>query len=88
MNKISEQKALEVYPIKIRHSMDSNRNCRNGYVKGYNQALQNFLKKAEKFISEKVQDYFLVDEEEYIVDFDKEECIKDFKNYMQDESEN
>ena len=47
--------------------------------------LQRLLGEVEKFISEKVQDYFLVDEEEYIVDFDKEECINDFKNYMQNE---
>ena len=46
MSKISEQKALEAYPIKIRHSMDSNRNYREGYIVGYDQALKDFMEKA------------------------------------------
>lgn len=90
MSKISEQKALEAYPIAYYRNGggidDANASDRAVYEEGYDQAMQDFLEKAEKFISKKVQDYVLVDEEEYIVDFDKEECINDFKNYIQNES--
>lgn len=52
------------------------------------ERLTRLLGEVEKFISEKVQDYFWWNSEECFVDFDKEECIKDFKNYMKDESKN
>ena len=58
------------------------------YNNGYQQAMQDFMKKAESFIENKVSDYFWWNQEECFVDFDKEECIKNFKNHMQNESEN
>lgn len=57
-------------------------------VECYDQATQDFLEKTEKFLSEKVQDYFWWNQEKCFVDFDKEECLKGFKSYMKDESEN
>lgn len=57
MSKIAEQKALEAYPIDIIPdddtmgftSSDRNEIIRLGYIKGYDQAMQDFMEKAEKF---------------------------------------
>lgn len=66
MSKISEQKAFEAYP-----EHGGKREC---YIKGYDQAMQDFLEKAVRFL----------DEETVLAD-----CkIEQFKNYMQNESEN
>jgi hypothetical protein len=75
MSKISEQKALEAYPIKIRHSLDANRQCREGYIKGYEQSMQDFLEKACYYLKSTLQ------EDDETNDF----IIEQFKKYMQNE---
>lgn len=82
MIKISEQKALEEYPIKIRRAMDSNRNHRAGYIKGYDQAMQDFLEKACDWL--KHTEGYIITSEGGDSEIDNT-FIKDFKNYMQDE---
>lgn len=78
MSKISEQKALEAFPMdeyEFDKAKKSNiERSRYAYIKGYDQAMQDFLEKAEKILTERM--YFSDDE------------VKEFKNYMQDESEN
>lgn len=78
MSKIAEEKALEAYPIKICHSMDSNRNHREGYIKGYDQAFQDFLEKAEMYLKTRV--YYNMHPNNVTT------AIQEFKNYMGDEN--
>lgn len=81
MSKIAEKKAWERYPIvkppystitdataNVKHAFN-----REGYIKGYDQAMQDFLEKAEKILTERM--YFSDDE------------AKQFKNYIENESE-
>lgn len=83
MSKIAEQKALEIYP-EIEGSetyfdrdyictkpIDLNKQRRQGYIKGYDQAVQDFMEKTEKILTERM--YFSDDD------------VDDFKNYMQNE---
>ena len=87
MSKIAENKAWEAYPKALSpyyddHILDRNVNCRVGYIKGYDQAMQDFLNKACEWIL-----YHFTDSSLYNTHTDEE--IKElFKNYMQDESEN
>lgn len=82
MSKIAEQKALEAYPDpQILPGFDSNKHYREGYIVGYDQAIQDFLENAEKILTERM--YFSDDEAKELV----EDFIKQFKNYIQDESE-
>lgn len=84
MSKISEQKALEEYPIKIRHSMDSNRNHREGYIKGYDQAMQDFFEKACEWLEDtQLENFICRDDGIY---FENEKFVEQFKNYMQNEA--
>jgi hypothetical protein len=84
MSKIAEQKALEAYPPCINsNGFDLAESRREGCIKGYDLAFQYFMEKAESFIENKVSDYFWWNQEECFVEFDKEECLKQFKNYMQ-----
>ena len=52
MSKISEQKVLEAYPKETYYDrdvcdyVDVNAVKRDGYIKGYDQAMQDFLEKA------------------------------------------
>jgi hypothetical protein len=79
MSKISEQKALEAYPIK--HVVlpfcfsvpDLNEPYRKPYQEGYNQAMQDFLEKACEYLAGIALTH------PHLIDLD------DFKNYMQDE---
>jgi hypothetical protein len=78
MSKISEQKALEAYPIKKEWVgnqygglEDINSLSREKYQEGYDQAFQDFMEKAEKILTERM--YFSDDE------------AKQFINYMKDE---
>ena len=72
MSKISEQKALEAYP-----EHGGKREC---YIKGYDQAIQDFLEKAEMYLKTRV--YYNMHPNNITT------AIQEFKNYMQDESEN
>lgn len=77
MSDISKQKALEAYPLPKEESYSTafinqetfNSAKRTGYEKGYDQAMQDFLEKAEKILTERM--YFSDDE------------AKEFKNYIQ-----
>lgn len=83
METIIQQKALEAYPIKIRHAMDSNRNHRNGYVNGYKQAMQDvfeYLKYCSTLTD--MNGNTRIDND--LLDI----LIEQFKNYWQNESEN
>ena len=51
------------------------------YNNGYNQAMQDFLEKACEWLSKNARDY-------YSAYATSDKLIEDFKNYMQDESEN
>lgn len=82
--RISEQKALEAYPpTPLNVSLvDYNSFKRTFYAKGYDQAVQDFLEKAEKYLVPHIQSILLGDIHDTSV------FVQDFKNYMQDESEN
>lgn len=88
MSKIAENKALEAYP-EIEGSetyfdrdyictkpIDLNKQRRQGYIKGYDQAVQDFMEKAISFI----RNCTTYDGLGY-----KAKCveIEQFKNYMQ-----
>lgn len=98
MNKIAEQKALEAYPIKEEWVgnqygglEDINSLSREKYQEGYNQAMQDFMEKAEEFFNEQFNihphDCHVI---QYVSDTpleDIDDFIKQFKNYIQNESE-
>lgn len=84
MSKISEKKALEAYPKAPSpyyddHILDRNVNCRAGYIKGYDQAMQDFMEKAEELL------YFQLNNGS-IECGNIEKLIEQFKNYMQDDT--
>ena len=72
MSKISEQKALEEYPTYYFFEK------REGYIKGYDQAFQYFMEKAEEFL-------YLQLNNGSIECGNIEKLIDDFKNYIQNE---
>lgn len=81
--KISEKKALEAYPVKELKdnfgTRDINRCMREAYIQGYEQAMQDFLEKAEMYLRYRV--YYNTHPNNINV------AINYFKNYMQNESE-
>lgn len=79
MSKIAEQKALEAYPeIRLYEpNYDENVENREGYIKGYDQALQDFLNKACEWLQKEVVDDY--------IGIIWDDCIQDFKNYMEEE---
>ena len=92
MSKISEQKALEAYPeslyIGYPDSWSRYKTLREGYIKGYDQAMQDFLKKAEGFLTGRVVLCFRVswtEQQTPFLDFNIKNIVEQFKNYMQNE---
>lgn len=80
MSKIAEQKALKAYP-----EHGGKREC---YIKGYDQAMQDFLKKAEGFLTGRVVLCFRVswtEQQTPFLDFNIKNIVEQFKNYMQNE---
>lgn len=87
MSKISEQKALEAYPIKEEWVgnqyggiEDTNSLSREKYQEGYDKAMQDFLewlKDCSTFTYS--NGYKRIDDDLY------NKLVEDFKNYMQDE---
>ena len=77
MSKISEQKALEAYPeslyIGYPDSWSRYKTLREGYIKGYDQAMQDFMEKACDWLSKQPMSRPVF------------WTVEDFKNYMQDE---
>ena len=84
MSKNVEQKALEAYPMdeyEFDKAKKSNiERSRYAYIKGYNQATQDFLEKAEMYLKTRV--YYNMHPNNVTT------AIQEFKNYMQNESEN
>ena len=67
MSKIAETKALEAYPIKITRSetktsigekYDANYINRQIYIKGYDQAMKDFLEKTCEWLSKNARNYY------------------------------
>lgn len=87
MSKIAEQKALEAYPpTPLNVSLvDYNSFKRTFYAKGYDQAMQDFSEKAEKFFTNEL--YVSVSNQ--ICSMNEftgmSNFIEQFKNYMQNE---
>lgn len=79
MSKIAEIKAFDRYPKDRKGCLYDI--ARNEYIKGYDQAMQDFMEKAEKFL-------YLQLNNGSIECGNIEKLIEQFKNYMQDESEN
>ena len=89
MSKIAEQKALEAYPIDIIPdddtmgftSSDRNEVIRLGYTKGYDQAMQDFMEKAELWIEKHIEMFSWIHCDEN----GNEEWRNNFKNYIKNE---
>ena len=78
MSKVSGQKALEAYPKDKLTAVEAvNRAKRFGYIQGYDQAMQDFLEKAEIYLKTRV--YYNMHPNNITT------AIQEFKNYMQDE---
>jgi hypothetical protein len=94
MSEISEQKALEEYPfVPIECGggiADSNLEYRGLYQEGYDQAIQDFLEKAERYLKYTLYDRVEIEVFGTLIPsiVNKKAFIEDFKNYMQNESEN
>ena len=95
MSKISEQKALEAYPIRKEWVgnqygglEDINSLSREKYQEGYDQAFQDFMEKAERYLNYTL--YSRVEIEVYGTLIpsitNKKEFINDFENYMKKEA--
>lgn len=96
MSKISEQKALEAYPIDIIPdddtmgftSSDRNEVIRLGYIKGYDQAMND--------IQEFIYDKFNIHPHDcHVVQYDSDtplesmdDFVKQIESYIENESEN
>jgi hypothetical protein len=81
MSKIAEKKALEAYPILFseRNGHDNSfKDRRESYIKGYNQAMQDFLEKAEDAIS-------MIGNHCVGEDYSFDQIWEQFKNYMEEE---
>lgn len=82
MSKISEQKALEAYPPHYQKLagdgyFDMSLEKREGYIQGYDQAFQDFLEKAERWLEPTFKS---------IAGYNcGGDLINDFKKYIQDE---
>lgn len=81
MSKIAENKASEAYPpTPLNVSLvDYNSFKRTFYTKGYDQALQDFMEKAEDAIS-------MIGNHCVGEDYSFDQIWEQFKNYMQDEN--
>lgn len=81
MSKIAEKKALEVYPILFseRNGYDNTfKDRRESYIKGYDQAMQDFLEEACEWLEptfKRIAGYYCGGD-----------LMNDFENYIKDES--
>lgn len=94
MSKIAENKALEAYPIKEEWVgnqygglEDTNSLSREKYQQGYNQAMQDFLEKAVKWLDDNQRTYREYDESGFYHK-ENQHLIEDFKNYIENEIQN
>ena len=96
MSKISEQKALEEYPKETYYDrdvcdyVDVNATRRDGFIKGYDQAMKDFLEKAEGYLKNTLYDRVEICAYGTLIPslVGKTDFIEQFKNYMKNESEN
>ena len=92
--KTAEQKAFKEYPLPKEETESTsfinqetfNSAKRTGYIIGYNQAMKDLLKKAMKYLRKNL----LVSDLEHrkylcMTEKNKDNFIRDFKNYMKDE---
>ena len=84
MSKISEQKALEAYPIKEEWVgnqyggiEDTNSLSREKYQEGYDQAMQDFLENASKYLFDNLPHTWDITQTVSFID--------NFKDYMKNE---
>lgn len=92
MSKIAEKKALEAYPKAPSpyyddHILDRNVNCRVGYIKGYDQAMQDIKEFFYDRFNIHPHDCHVI---QYVSDTPLEtidDFIEQLKNYMKNESE-
>lgn len=84
MEKTSEQKALEAYPVceiyneQCMMKEDMNLELRTGYEEGYDQAMQDLMEKAEKFWRQKLNEQMV-----YLCKGTINDAIEQFKQYME-----
>lgn len=74
MSKIAEKKAVEAYPKALIGNLDNLK--KDGFIKGYNQAMQDFMEKAKEFL-------YLQLNNGSIECGNIEKLFEQFKNYMQ-----
>lgn len=96
MSKISERKALEEYPLILppyKTNIEAETHVihafnREGYIVGYDQAMQDFLEKAEKFFKNEL--YVSVSDQICSLNnfTSMSNFVEYFKNYMQNEIQN
>lgn len=79
MSKIIE-KTLEEYP---KSYVDENISSREGYTKGYNQAMQDFMEKTCEWLKDNSKKYVVCYEDGYS-HYAYNSMINDLKNYMED----
>lgn len=103
MSKIAEKKALKEYPKDYAYAkcdedetnyceidsdgikwlkVDINKTNRDCYIKGYDQAMQDFMEKACDYLQKNLWRVVIEDGEF------RQRFVTDFKNYIQNESEN
>ena len=92
MSKIAVQKSFKEYPLLTIKDFervevfDDKIFERQAYIKGYDQAMQDFLEKACKYIENSQMEYFICCDDG--ICFESEKFVERFKNYMKNESEN
>lgn len=90
MSKIAEQKALEAFPQILppyNTNIEAETNVihafnREGYIKGYDCAMQDFLEKAVEWLRKNKDKYIRIKSMKILVD---DSMIEDFKKVMKGE---
>jgi len=76
--KISEKKAFEEYP---KSYIDENTGYREGYIKGYDQATKDFIKKAEEFFYEQ---FYVHPHDCHVVQYESDKPLEDIDDFVED----
>jgi len=81
MSKIAKQKALEI--VKQYDYLWDTGSIFKGYVQGYDQAMQDFMEKACKWLEDtQLENFICRDDGIY---FENEKFVEQFKNHMKNE---
>lgn len=93
MSKIAVQKSFKEYPLRTLKDFekdfervevfDGNIFERQAYIKGYDQAMQDFLEKACEWLKDTQLENFICFDDG--ICFNNEKLVERFKNYMQNE---